>query len=55
LVRAIDHERRIDFADDRTPVGVEITCIDSGVELSDLPHRDELSELLGYLKIKVYA
>jgi Protein of unknown function (DUF2283) len=51
----LDHERRIDFSLDRTPIGLEITCIDTGVELNDLPNRDELAELLSYLKIKVYA
>ena len=51
----IRKERRIDYAADRTPVGIELTCVSEGVDLADLPARDALAELLTELHIKLYA
>jgi uncharacterized protein YuzE len=44
--RDLDDERRIDFAADDTPVGVEFTCVSLGVDLTDLPRADEISGAL---------
>jgi uncharacterized protein YuzE len=44
--KELDAERRIDFAEDGTPVGVEITCLRSGVLLDNLPVKDEIKALL---------
>ncbi len=51
----LGRERRVDYAADRTPIGVELTCVSHGVDVSDLPAREEISELLARLNIKVYA
>ena len=48
-------ERRVDFAADGTPIGVEITCVSAGVEVEDLPRSAEIAKLLGRRNIKVYA
>lgn len=51
----LDHERRIDYAADGTPIGVELTCVSTGVETDSLPKRAEITRLLEGLKIKIYA
>ena len=51
----LDRERRIDYAEDRTPVGVELTCVSHGVDVKNLPAREEISRLLEQLQIKVFA
>jgi len=33
----LDSQRRIDYAEDRTPIGIELLNVDRGVDLSDLP------------------
>ena len=38
--------RRVDYAADGTPVGVELLCADQGVDLSGLPHPDRIAEVL---------
>ncbi len=39
-------ERRIDYAADGTPIGVELLAVSHGVDLDELPHRDEIAALL---------
>lgn len=51
----LDKERRIDYAADGTPIGVEITCVSAGVEVEDLPQSAEIIKLLEKLHIRVYA
>ena len=51
----LDHERRIDFAKDGTPIGVELLCVSEGVITNDLPHRGEIERLLGENHIKLFA
>jgi uncharacterized protein YuzE len=51
----LDSERRIDYATDGTPIGVEITCVSAGVNVEDLPRSAEIAKLLERLHIKVYA
>lgn len=51
----LDRERRVDCAADRTPIGIELTCLSRGVDLRDLPSRDAVTALLAGLHIKVFA
>lgn len=46
-------ERRVDFSDDGSPIGVELTCLSRGVRLDALPAADEIGDLLAKLNIKV--
>lgn len=39
-------ERRIDYAADRTPIGIELLAVSHGVDLEALPYRDEIAQLL---------
>src|SRR3970040_1699221 len=36
----LDRERRIDYAADGTPIGIELLCASTGVDLRDLPEQD---------------
>jgi hypothetical protein len=49
----IDHERRVDYAADGTPVGIELLCVSEGVDLSHLPRVDEVSAALRQLGVRV--
>lgn len=51
----LDHERRIDFTQDGTPIGVELLCVSEGVITDDLPNRAEIEHELEDRGIKVYA
>jgi hypothetical protein len=51
----INHERRIDYAADHTPIGVEFTCVDEGVDVRDLPRADEIAQALRGQDIRVLA
>jgi uncharacterized protein YuzE len=51
----LDRERRVDYAADRSAIGVELTCVSMGVDLRDLPARDEIASLLSSLDIRVFA
>ena len=51
----LDDERRIDFAADNTPIGVELLCVSKGVNLDSLPHIDEIAEILEAKGIKIYV
>ncbi len=51
----LDRERRIDYAADGTPIGVELTCVSAGVNLRDLPQQKAIAELLAKHRIKVLA
>ena len=51
----LDRERRIDYAADGTPVGVELLCVSTGVDLRDLPQQKAIAELLAKHRIKVLA
>jgi len=53
--RNLDHERRIDFAEDGTPIGVELLCVSTGVITDDLPNKAEIERALGDRGIKVFA
>ena len=51
----LDTERRIDYAEDGTPIGVELLCVSHGVNVDDLPQSDEIASVLEGLGIKVFA
>ena len=53
--RDLDAERRVDYASDDTPIGVEITCATSGVTIENLPAADDIAEILHDLDLPVYA
>jgi len=51
----LDDERRIDYASDSTPIGVELLCVSDGVNLDSLPRMDEIAEVLEISGIKSYT
>ena len=51
----LDPERRIDYAANGMPIGVELLCVGSGVDLPNLPAQDVLANLLARHRIKVLA
>lgn len=42
----LDNERRVDYSEDGTPIGVELLCVSNGVIVADLPRSPEIAELL---------
>ncbi len=52
--RDMDDERRIDYASDGTPVGVELLRVSSGVNLRGLPSAREIAQTLKEKGINVY-
>ncbi len=51
----LDNERRIDFNENGTPIGVELLCVSTGVITNDLPNRAEIDLALEDRGIKVFA
>ena len=51
----LDNERRIDYASDNTPRGVELLCVSKGVNINRLPRKDEIAEVLEANAIKAYT
>ena len=51
----LDRERRIDYAADGTPIGVELLCVSTGVDLRDLPQQKAIAGLLAKHRIKILA
>ena len=51
----LDDERRIDYASDNTPRGVELLCVSDGVNIDDLPCKDEIVDVLESNGIEVYT
>jgi len=51
----LDKERRIDYASDNTPIGVELLCVSEGVITDELPNRAEIERALEDRGIKVFA
>jgi len=47
------YERGVDYAEDDTPVGVELLNVSRGVDLSDVPRADEIARLLAEHDIRV--
>lgn len=52
----LDDERRIDYASDNTPIGVELLCVSDGVNLDSLPymHMGKIAQALEAEGIKIY-
>lgn len=50
----LDNERRVDFADDNTPVGVEFLCVSNGVDVTGLPHYEDIAGRLESQHILTY-
>ena len=46
-------ERRVDYAADGTPIGVELLCVSVGVDLTDLPHAELIAEAVAPYDIRV--
>jgi uncharacterized protein YuzE len=51
----LDPERRIDYASDGTPIGIELLCVSTGVDLRNLPQPEAITRLLSKHRIKVLA
>ena len=43
--KELDDERRIDYATDNTPIGIELLDVSYGVNLTDLPYSQEPSAI----------
>ena len=50
----LDDERRIDYAADNTPIGVELLCVSKGINLDGLPNVDEIAGVMKGEGIKIY-
>ena len=51
----LDPERRIDYSADGRPIGIELLCVSTGVDLRNLPEQEAVSKLLSEHRIKVLA
>jgi uncharacterized protein YuzE len=51
----LDDERRIDFAPDGTPRGIELLSVSHGVNLDGLPQREVIAALLEAESVPVLA
>ena len=51
----LDTERRIDYAANGQPRGIEITCVSDGVNLDDLPYASEIGQWLRKENIRIFA
>jgi len=41
----LDPQRRIDYAEDGTPIGVELLCVSTGLDLRYLPLSPDVAKL----------
>jgi uncharacterized protein YuzE len=53
--RDLDPERRVDYAADGTAIGIELTCVRSGVNIESLPASEQITEILHSLDIPIFA
>jgi uncharacterized protein YuzE len=51
----LDFARRVDYAEDGTPVGVELLYVSQGVDLSQLPQASDLAAVLDQYNIRQFA
>jgi uncharacterized protein YuzE len=51
----LDDLRYIDYAQDDTPIGIELLCVSEGVITNDLPQRSKIEALLEKHHIKLFA
>jgi len=52
--RDIDDKRRIDYASNSQPIGIELLSVSRGINVSDLPYPDIISRLLSKTGFKTY-
>ncbi len=50
----LDDQRRIDYASDGTPVGIEILSVSDGVNVGGLPQHREIARLLEVAGVTTY-
>ena len=53
--KELDDNRYIDYAEDGTPVGIDLLGVSEGVDLADLPETATFVRVLEELKLKVFA
>jgi uncharacterized protein YuzE len=51
----LDDARYVDFADDNTPIGIELLAVSRGVNIEGLPEREEVERLLTEHGVKIVA
>ncbi len=51
----LDNERRVDYSEDRTPIGIELLCVSNGIDVTGLPKLEKISELLRNAGFSVYS
>jgi len=51
----LNAERRIDYSAGGKPIGIELVCVSTGVDLRNLPEQDAITKLLSKHRIKVLA
>ncbi len=51
----LDDLRRIDYDAEGNPRGIELLCVSDGVNIDDLPHKNEIAEVLEANGIKTYT
>ena len=51
----LDDLRRIDYDAEGNPRGIELLCVSDGVNIDDLPCKDEIAEVLEINGIKTYT
>jgi uncharacterized protein YuzE len=51
----LDDGRRIDYAVDDTPIGIELLGVSQGVEMDGIPYPVEVAKLLKDHNIKIFA
>lgn len=49
----LDDERRIDYASDDTPIGIELLSVSKGINPDDLPQQNEVIALLEGKNFKI--
>ena len=49
----LDPERRIDFDENGNPLGVELLCVSTGVDLTRLPEPSRLAKMLASRGVKI--
>ncbi len=51
----LDEDRRIDYASDNTPIGIELLDVSKGVNLDNFPEQTEIAACLRKHNISIYA
>lgn len=51
----LDMDRNIDFGPDERPIGIELLGVSHGVNLDNLPERDDVERLLEEHNIRVLS